>query len=462
MRLYLTMKEQKRIEVMGEVLRGRLTMLEAAAILEVSERQAYRIKSDIQREGVKGAAHGNRGRRCAWRVSEAESARVLSLRREKYAGFNDTHFAEKLRETEGIRRSRETIRRILRGAGVASPRRRRAEKYRRRRTPSPRAGLMLQADGSPHDWLEGRGPRLCLVGVIDDADKRVPAARFQEAETTAAYFQVFEEAFREHGLCHSVYADRHSIFHTERELTLDEQLAGQRKPRTQLGRALHELGITLIAAGSPQAKGRVERLWGTLQDRLASELRLAGARTLTEAQAVLDRFLPEYNRRFAVKPADAVSAWRKLPAGIDLKRVLCWKEKRTVMRDHTLSFHGMTLQLPKSRQPLAGREVEVLRLRDQTIEVWRRGVKIAAFPRRNIPASAAKTPPVCPKPPPEAMLPVARNSNSARARRGSQGPAKPAPKGPGLDARAARARFKRRRATPAPEEHPDILTLQQT
>lgn len=355
-------------------------MSEAAQVLGVSERQAYRIKKDILREGVKGAVHGNRGRRCAWRVSEEVKARIVKLRREKYAGFNDTHFTEKL-ELEGIAMSRERVRQILREGGIASPRRRRRGKYRKRREPSAGEGLMLQTDGSDHDWLEGRGPRLCLVGAIDDATKKVPAALFRPTETTEAYFGMFEKAFRKQGLCHSVYADRHSMFYTDREPTVEEQLAGKRKAMTELGRAFDELGITLIPAGSPQAKGRIERLWGTFQDRLVSELRLADARTLEEAQTVLDRFLPAYNRRFAVRSKNAASAWREIPEDVDLKRILCWKRRRTVARDNTISLNGITLQLPgnKTRHSLAGKVVDILILRDKTVEVFYKKMKVAAF-----------------------------------------------------------------------------------
>ena len=162
--------------------------------------------------------------------------------------------------------------------------------------------MMLQVDGSPHDWLEGRGPELTLVGAIDDATSQVPGALFVEAETSWAYLKLFLGAFKKKGLPQSVYSDRHKIFFTDREPTIEEQLKAKR-PRTQVGRALEELGITLIPAGSPQAKGRIERLWGTFQDRLVSELRLEGAKSKAEAQAVLDRYLPRHNRRFAKSAA---------------------------------------------------------------------------------------------------------------------------------------------------------------
>lgn len=364
-------------------------MIQAAQVLGVSERQAYRIKNKIQKKGVQGAVHGNRGRQCGWKVSEKVAQQVVKLREGKYLGFNDTHFTEKL-AAAGIVVSREKVRQILRQKGIATPRRRRCGKYRKRREPSVSEGLMLQTDGSHHDWLEGRGPRLCLIGAIDDATRKVPAALFRETETTESYFGVFEETFRKKGLCHSVYADRHSIFYTDRELTIPEELAGKRKAMTELGRALDELGIVLIPAGSPQAKGRIERLWGTFQDRLVSELRLAKASTLEEAQAVLDRFVPEYNRRFGIKPTNAIDAWRKIPDGVDLKRILCWKRKRVVARDNTISLDGITLQLPRTKPwpSLAGKAVDVFIRRDKTVEVFYQTAKVAGFTGLALPAAA--------------------------------------------------------------------------
>ena len=169
---------------------------------------------------------------------------------------------------------------------------------------------MLQVDGSPHDSLEGRGPSLCLIGAIDDATGKVPRAFFEQAESSWAYFRLFSEIFKKEGLCQSIYCDRHSIFWTDREPTIEEQLKNQR-PTTEVGRGLEELGVTLILAGSPQAKGRIERLWGTFQDRLVSELRRAQAKNIAQAQAVLDRYLSEHNLKFAKPPANAVPAWRK-------------------------------------------------------------------------------------------------------------------------------------------------------
>ena len=203
---------------------------------------------------------------------------------------------------------------------------------------------MLQVDGSPHDWLEGRGPRLCLIGAIDDATGKVVGAFFTQAESSWGYLRLFSKIFKRHGLPQSIYSDRHSVFWTDREPTLDEQLINKR-PLTEVGRALDELGVTLIFAGSPQAKGRIERLWGTFQDRLVSELRLDKAKTLPQAQAVLDRYLCEHNRKFS-QPAQTQPAWRKIHSQ-QIDQALCFKEKRTVANDNTVTFDRAIFQIPK-------------------------------------------------------------------------------------------------------------------
>src|SRR5215471_11916587 len=246
------------------------------------------------------------------------------------------------RRRSGI--SREKVRQILRSYGIASPRKRRANKHRSRRERRAAEGMMLQVDGSPHDWLEGRGPSLCLIGAIDDATGKVVGAMFVEAESTWGYFRLFSEVFKKYGLPQSVYADRHSIFWTDREPTLEEQLKNQR-PSTEVGRGLQELGVTLIPAGSPQAKGRIERLWGTFQARLVSEHRRARAKTPSQAQVVLERYPPEHNRKFS-KPALSEPAWRKA-SSTQIQRALCFKQKRTVAKDHTVTFEGTLFQIPK-------------------------------------------------------------------------------------------------------------------
>ncbi len=230
----------------------------------------------------------------------------MTLARGKYQGFNDSHLAEKLRAEENLTVSRETVRRILRAAKLASPQKRRPRQYRSRRPPRPRFGMMALTDASRHDWLEGRGPVLTLIGFQDDATGQILAAHFQlEAENTLGYLRALHAMIAAHGIPLSLYRDRHSIFQrNDSHWTLAEQLAGKQSP-TQLGRALEQLGIEQIPAYSPQAKGRIERAWRTFQDRLVSELRLAQATTLAEANTVLARFCADYNQRFARPAAQA-------------------------------------------------------------------------------------------------------------------------------------------------------------
>ena len=329
--------------------------------------------------GAKGVVHGNRGRPCKGKIKEKTVKRIVELARGKYKDFNDHHLSEKLLSEEKIRLSREKLRQLLRAHGIASPRKRRGMKHRSRRERRAAEGMMLQVDGSPHDWLEGRGPRLCLIGAIDDATGKVMGAFFEQAESSWAYFKLFSQIFKQHGLPQSVYSDRHSVFWTDREPTLQEQLSNKR-PLTEVGRGLAELGVTLILAGSPQAKGRIERLWGTFQDRLVSELRLARAKTKQQAQTVLERYLPVHNRRFSKPAANALPAWREV-SSLQIEQALCFKDRRTVAKDNTITFEGTLFQIPK-KSPFrshANKRVDVHVLLDGAVELFYQNEKIASF-----------------------------------------------------------------------------------
>jgi len=374
----LTMRDEKRLELIQRVFRSEITVSQAALVLGISERQCYRIKARVKQIGAKGVVHGNRGRRCKRKIKEKLVKRIVELAKGKYKDFNDHHLTEKLQEQEEIELSREKVRRILRAHGIASPKKRRGIKHRSRRERRAAEGMMLQVDGSPHDWLQGRGPRLCLIGAIDDATGKVMGAFFAQAESSWGYFRLFSEIFRQHGLPQSIYADRHSAFWTDREPTLEEQLINK-KPTTEVGRGLQQLGVTLILAHSPQAKGRIERLWNTFQDRLVSELRLAKAKTMQQAQAVLERHLPVHNRKFA-KPAIAQPAWRKVSAQ-RIEQALCFKQQRTVAKDNTISLEGTVLQIPKT-SPFgshANKRIDVHVLLDGAVEIFYKTEKIADF-----------------------------------------------------------------------------------
>src|SRR5271157_4697075 len=291
----MSQKEFQRVKVIENAAGGRLSVREASRLLQLSERQVQRLKRRYQPD-FGWVQHGNRGRSMPWAVSIPQQQLILSLARGKYQGFNDSHLAEKLRVEENLAVSRETVRRILRAAKLASPQKRRPRQYRCHRPPRPRFGMMALTDASRHDWLEGRGPQLTLIGFQDDATSQILAAHFQlEAENTVGYLRALHTMITAHGVPLSLYRDRHSIFQrNDAHWTLAEQLAGKQTP-TQLGRALEELGIQQIPAYSPQAKGRIERAWRTCQDRLVSELRLAHATTLQQANAVLAAFCRDYN-----------------------------------------------------------------------------------------------------------------------------------------------------------------------
>jgi transposase len=369
----MTTIEQRRAWVLTKVMAGEVAVAEAAELLGLSLRSTWRLKGRFAREGPAGLVHGNRGRASPRRIDEPTRERVRALARGRYDGANDSHLAELLAEHEGIAVSRVSVRRILRAAGIASPRRRRPPRHRSRRDRMPQAGLLLQTDGSRHDWLGDRGPRLTLVAAIDDATGVVTGATFRDQEDAAGYLTVLRDTIRRYGLPLALYRDRHGIFETPRgqPLTLEEQLVDRRTP-TQLGRALAELGIVSIAAQSPQAKGRIERAWGTFQDRLVVELRLAGACDMGAANRVLARFVPRFNRRFAVPPANPEPAWRRLPNDVPLDQVCCLKYRRVVARDATVRAGATILQLParSGSRSYAGRRVELQLRLDGRMVVW--------------------------------------------------------------------------------------------
>jgi hypothetical protein len=295
---------------------------------------------------------------------------ALRLARTTYAGFNDHHLCEKLCEVEGFSLSRETLRRVLRQAGLGSPRKRRAPAHRQRRLRSAREGELVQLDGSPHDWLEGRGPRLTALGLQDDATGKILAAQFFPSETALGYLSLLRQLLRRHGAPLAFYGDHSGIFVRHDDFwSLEEQLAGKRQP-TQFGRALQQLGITFIAARSPQAKGRIERLWGVLQDRLTSELRLAQACDLDSANAVLRAFLTDYNRRFARRPRDMQTAWRPAPEHLD--RICCFVHPRVVSNDNIVQWQGQRLQIPQQGQrfSFAGAKVHIYEALDGRVSLY--------------------------------------------------------------------------------------------
>ncbi len=389
--LTLNQKEQARLEILNRVLEGRLRASEAARILGVSERHTWRMLAAYRREGAAALAHGNRGRRPANATATEITQQVIELVRTRYTGVNYTHLTELLKEREGIDLSRSTLRSILLSAGMTSPRRRRPPRHRVRRRRFPQEGMLLQVDGSIHRWLEDRGPQVALLLAVDDATGTVPGALFHTLEDSHGYFQLLWRIIESQGIPLALYSDHHGVFwytHQRREKRDDEPSAEERKP-TQFGRAMRELGIEQVFAWSPQAKGRVERLAGTFQDRLVTELRLADVRSLEEANRFLEEYIPRYNKQFGVPAVEEGSAYRPLPPEMDLADVLCFKHQRKVARDNTVKYQWRTLQLlpGTDRTSYAGRTVEVWERLDGALTVLYEDQEIAiqeAPPRASV------------------------------------------------------------------------------
>ena len=324
-------------------------------------------------EGVAAVAHGHRGRRAPNATPEAMACDVVHLAGTRYAEANHTHLSELLSEREGINIGRTTLRRILVNAGLKSPRRRRPPKHRVRRQRMPREGMLIQVDGSYHPWLGDQVSPFTLLIAVDDATGALVGALFCEKEEAFTYFLLVQDLAQNIGLPVALYVDRHGVFrHTPG--------SGLPGAPTQFSRAMDELGVQMIFALSPQAKGRVERTAGTFQDRLVTELRLAGASSIGEANGVLEQFLPRYNRRFRVPPQCPESAYRPLDPELSLEQVLCLKHRRKVARDNTVKFQLHTLQLlPEPDRPsYVGAVVEVLEGLDGRLRVRHEGRMINA------------------------------------------------------------------------------------
>jgi transposase len=367
----LSRKELHRPGLLKAACAGRITNRQVAEALGLSVRQVRRLRRRFEAGGAAALAHRSRGRPSPRRLSPAIRATVISLMTTLYRGFNDTHLTEKLQEVHGLAIGRESVRRLRRELGQPPTRARRAPRARRRRLPAAAGGALVQIDGSPFRWLEDRGPAGVLLGAVDDATREIVALHFRPAEDVHGYAMLFHGLFTQHGLPLAIYGDRLNLLvRNDQHWSVDEQLAGAQAP-THLGRILQDLGIGYIAARSPQAKGRIERLWATLQDRLVSELRLRAIATIEAAQAFLPAFIADFNRRFGRPPAVTPSVWRRPPR--DLALQLACRYRRTVARDNTVRLGPRWVQLRGARS-YAGLTVELRELLDGRLVVLHDGV----------------------------------------------------------------------------------------
>lgn len=394
-RVMMSVKELRRGHVIRQAMEKKITQVTAGTLVGLTDRHVRRLIQRVRREGDRGLAHRGRGQPSNRRISAGAKAKALKLYEKRYGDFGPTLAAEKLAEREGIAISAETLRGWLRDAGVVHFRRRKRP-HRAWRARKAHVGELIQLDGSHHDWFEGRGPRCVLMAYIDDASSRV-FARFYAYEGTIPAMDSFRRYVTHYGLPLALYTDKHTTYKSPAAPTVEEQCAG-RMPHSQFERSLAELGVAVMHAHSPQAKGRVERLFRTFQDRLIKELRLAGVATLDVANRFVATYLPIYNQRFAVPPAQTADLHRPRPASRDLDRSLCLKTTRVLRRDWTVAHHGQLYQI---RDNVRATHVQVEERIDGTMRMTHQGRPLGYHAITSRPMKAAEVKPV-----PRSRLPV--------------------------------------------------------
>src|SRR5499426_1527559 len=344
--LRVSQREMHRMHVVRLTIEGRETVGGGAKLLGISPRQMKRLRHQLKERGVQGLLHGNRGK-APWNKTVSEKIKqVVELARGRYQGLNDTHLTEKLKEKENVALSRPTVRMILRQAGIAAVRKRGVKRHYKRRERKAQQGELLLWDGSPHRWFGQPQGECSLMAVIDDATGALIHGVFAQQEDAQSYLLCLRQILLEKGIPGAIYMDRHGIFRRNDEhWTLEEQLLGEQTP-TQVGQALKALGIKPIFALSPQAKGRVESLFNTLQDRLVQELRLAGISTPKQGSVFVNGwFRADFNARFAKPPQQTQAAWRSLPKALDVERICSFRYDATVGNDNAVRLGGMILDI---------------------------------------------------------------------------------------------------------------------
>ena len=342
-RIEMTVRETEVFHIIRSVIEKGVKQVRAAALLDMSVRQIRRLIQRVKEHGSKGVIHGSRGRESNRRIQQGIRVKVVRVCRAKYGGFGPTLASEKLAESEGIQISDETLRRWFIQEGIRYKHRRKRP-HRSWRARKEHFGEMVQMDGSHHDWLEGRGARMVLMAYIDDATGTV-FGRFYDYEGTIPAMDSFRGYIEKYGIPCCVYSDQHSAYKVKKRLSVEEELNGQEEAWSQFRRALEELAVRLIYANSAPAKGRIERVFGTLQDRLVKEMRLRGINCIDQANVFLDKYLPIFNKKFSVSAARKGDLHRPIPGGMDLDWVFCKKVFRTLKNDNTIAFEGKHYQV---------------------------------------------------------------------------------------------------------------------
>lgn len=343
--IMLSQEELRRLHVLRKVIEKTVKQREAAGILGVSTRQIRRLVKRIKREGEAGIVHKSRGKASNRKIAEETKNMIIEIYRKEYGDFGPTLAAEKLLERHSLQISDETLRIWLLETGDWKLKRKKKQ-HRQWRERKHHYGEMVQIDGSHHDWFEGRGPVCVLMGYIDDARGKV-FGKFYEYEGTIPAMDSFRWYIRKNGIPMSIYLDKHTTYKSPAK---EPEYYGvtQKKALSQFERAMKELEVKVIHAHSPQAKGRVERLFGTFQDRVVKEMRLREIKSIEEGNKFLQYYLPIYNRRFAVKAKENENLHRKVPKGLDLDKVLCIKTERTLRNDFTVAHKGSLYQVTES------------------------------------------------------------------------------------------------------------------
>jgi len=343
-RVTVSRKELKRFDIIPKTVRKEMKQREAAESLHLSVRQIKRIVKRVRNEGVTGIIHKLRDCPSNRSIPDNIKDRVISLYKKKYNDFGPTFATEKLLERDKIQVSRETLRNWLIGKGLWD-RHRKSRGHHQNRPRKECYGQMVILDGSHHDWLEGRGPWLVIMAYIDDATSRL-YARFYDYEGTVPAMDSFKRYIKTYGIPQSIYTDKHTTYKSPKKPTIEDELAN-RAPQSQFERALEELGVTFIHANSPEAKGRVERVFQTLQDRLVKEMRLRSIKTKEEANKYLDHYLPVHNNKFTVEPKKTFDFHRRVTDSIDINNILCIREKRIIRKDWTIRYNNRFYQIMK-------------------------------------------------------------------------------------------------------------------
>ncbi len=341
--IMLDVEELRRLKVIHVVLGKKMNQVEAGDLLGLTDRQVRRIAGRVKQEGDKGICHRARGKRSNRSIAEEIRNRIITLYRDRYAGFGPTLAAEKLEEIDEIKISDETLRLWLKESGIPYKKRKR-KPHRQWRERRGHPGEMVQMDGSHHDWFEGRGPECVFMGYIDDATGEV-FGRFYEYDGTIPAMDSFRRYIELYGLPMSLYMDKHTTYKSTAKPTIEDELSGHKRQVSQFERSLGELSVQAIHANSPQAKGRIERLFGTIQDRVIKEMRLAGIKSIDEANRFLETYLPVYNKKFRVPPANSTDLHRPFSDKRSLDQILSIKDGRVLRNDHTIAYNGKLYQI---------------------------------------------------------------------------------------------------------------------